>query len=471
MIKRHCELVRKESGPQILFYFLEDSGLLKRLAQVNSEKDEKITLNITKFFNKLKSFENQHEDSSLFAIVDYIQMSMDMGESPASEEADLAAYDAVNILTVHASKGLEFPVVFLVNLSKGRFPTQERKEPIPIPQELIKEILPQGDYHIEEERRLFYVGLTRAMDTIYMTASSTYGEGKRERKVSPFVIETIGEAEYAKQLSITKDEKVQLTIFDFKKPEQPVAKDEYFLKNFSFSQLESYKMCGLSYKYQYILKIPTSANAAAAFGDSIHRTLQKFYGEYIEDQTLGIERALEIYAATWAPVGYASKSHQQRMKEEGIEMLKTFFAKFHPPASSVVSLEKLFKIKIDDDIFITGKIDRVDSDPTGAIEIIDYKTGKKPDEKELKKSFQLSIYALAATDPGLYAKPLDQVNLTFYYLQDMEKITMKRNAEDMLKVKEDIHTIVNEIRQNEFKAKVGPWCNFCPFRMICEAWQ
>ena len=69
-------------------------------------------------------------------------------------------------------------------------------------------------------------------------------------------------------------------------------------------------------------------------------------------------------------------------------------------------LEKLFKIKIGEDIFITGKIDRVDKIKNEGIEIIDYKTGRQPNENDLKKSLQLSIYALAATNPGLYNKKL-----------------------------------------------------------------
>jgi DNA helicase-2/ATP-dependent DNA helicase PcrA len=136
-----------------------------------------------------------------------------------------------------------------------------------------------------------------------------------------------------------------------------------------------------------------------------------------------------------------------------------------------MGLEKLFKIRVSRDIFLTGKIDRVDNKPDGGIEIIDYKTGKKPDEKTLQKSLQLSIYALAAMDKGLYHKELEKVTLTFYYLQDMSKISMKRSPGDIAKVTEEVENTVTEIRKNEFKPKVGPWCNYCVFKMICEAWQ
>ena len=471
MLHRHCELMKTHTGAQIVYSFLEDSGILQKLVSVESEKDEKIVQSISQFFNKLKRFEFQYEDASLYAVVDYIDMSMEMGESPSLAETDAAKYDAVSILTVHAAKGLEFPVVFLVNLAQGRFPPYEKREAIPIPQELIKEMLPEGDYHIEEERRLFYVGATRAMDYLYLTSASLYGDGKRERKVSPFVAETVGNEEVAKQMAVKQVQKVQLSLFDFAKQVPAERTEEYFLKNFSFSQLESYKMCPLQYKYQYLLKIPTPTNAAASFGDTIHRTLQSFYGEYIHNTSIGLERLLEIYNLMWSPAGYSSKAYQQKMKAEGIRLLTQFMTRFHPPHSQIISLEKLFKIKVSDDVFITGKIDRVD-EANGEIEIIDYKTGKKPDDKELQKSFQLSIYALAATDRGLYSRPINQVNLTFYYLQEDDgRVTMKRTAEDLIRVKEEIITMATEIRKNEFKPKVGIWCSFCPFKMICDAWQ
>ncbi|MEK7177391.1 MAG: ATP-dependent DNA helicase, partial [Patescibacteria group bacterium] len=472
MIVKHLGLLKTNTAGQILYHFLEESGLLLTLTNYKNETQEKVAINISNFFNKLKVFESEHEDASVFAVVDYINMSIEMGESPIVAKTDTSSLNAVNILTVHSAKGLEFPVVFLVNLTEERFPTRHKKETISIPDDLIKEILPTGDYHIQEERRLFYVGLTRAEDRVFLSSSKFYGEGKRQRKISRFVIETLGEELINKEINLKKEQKSQLSIFDFKTQKQiHDGSENPTPTNFSFSQLNSYKTCPLQYKYQYVLKIPTTATSAESFGTTIHKTLQDFYSEFLINKKVNKKRLLELYKKSWIPIGYSSKAHEDRMKKEGEKMLNNYFNKFHLSTLKIIGLEKLFKIKIAEDIFLTGKIDRIDKTNNNEVEIIDYKTGKKPSERELTKSLQLTIYALAANDKSFFNKKLKDINLTFYYLQTPEKITLKKTEEDLIDTKDRIIDMVGEIRQNIFPANSGMHCDFCPFKIICEAWQ
>ena len=193
IIHRHLGLVPKESTGQILYDFFVSTGQLKRLIDYHDQDQERIALNITKFFNRLKSFELSHSDSTVPVVVDWLQLSAELGDSPLATEIDWTTNDAVNILTIHSAKGLEFKVVFMVNLVSLRFPSVHRTESLPVPEALIKESLPQGDYHLQEERRLFYVGMTRSKEQLFFTASKYYGDAKQVKKLSPFVAETLGE--------------------------------------------------------------------------------------------------------------------------------------------------------------------------------------------------------------------------------------------------------------------------------------
>ena len=160
------------------------------------------------------------------------------------------------------------------------------------------------------------------------------------------------------------------------------------------------------------------------------------------------------------------------MKEEGKTMLTNYYQTFHPPQMKIIDLEKPFKIKINKNIYLKGQIDRVDFNKKNKqIEIIDYKTGKTIDEKKMKKNLQLSIYALAVHNRALYHYNLTQIKLTFYFLKENKKISQTVNQEQVKETKEKIVNFINKINQNNFIANPGPWCDFCPFKIICDAWQ
>ncbi|MBI2404980.1 ATP-dependent helicase [Candidatus Gottesmanbacteria bacterium] len=405
MIHRHLGLIKKETAGQILYYFLQDTGLLKQLTSYKSTKEEKIAQNIAKFFSKLKTYETEHEDANVYALVDWIDLSMNMGESPMAADIDWSQNNAVNILTIHSAKGLEFPVVFLVHLVSSRFPSMERREQIPIPDAFIKEILPEGDFHLQEERRLFYVGMTRARDILYFTAAKYYGEGKREKKLSPFIGEALGEETVRQLDSKTVREAKQLLLLDWEKKEEPQVAAAYQpITYLSYSQLNTFTTCPLQYKYRYILRIPIPPSAALAFGDMMHKTVRAFYelvknGDHPTKDTL-----LQLLNKQWLSVGFGDKAYEKKMKDHGRELLVGFYEKGYDPKKIPKDMEQSFKIKITPRLSLGGKIDRIDELGDGKIEIIDYKTGQAPKSKNPAGDVQLTVYALAATDEGMYQK-------------------------------------------------------------------
>jgi DNA helicase-2/ATP-dependent DNA helicase PcrA len=471
LINKALTLLNRQTAGQLLYTFLEESGLLSRLLNPKNEREEKIALNIAKFFSLLKEYENHHEDASVFAIVDYLEMSLELGESPMAAKLDATRYNAVNLLTIHSAKGLEFPVVFITNLVNGHFPTTEKKEIIPLPETLIKEILPEGDYHLQEERRLFYVGITRAKNQLFLTAAKLYGEGKRPQKISQFVHEIIPEEEIIKQTNRLKIEKEQLNIFNFKKPSEISPRSSIMPTTFSFTQLETYLVCPLQYKYQYIIKIPPPPAAALSFGNTIHTALLRFYRNFQINRQIGEEELMQFFKEEWIPLGYLSLKHQQKMKKTGQEILRNYLNTHHSKQLKIIDLEKPFKIKLSTQIFLTGKIDRVNELDKGKIEIVDYKTGRKPADKEIAKSLQLSLYALAAHDPSLYGKNWEEIVLSFYYLTNNEKISFQKTASEINRVVEKITQLVEQIKNSNFNYKKGFHCQYCSFKTICPAWE
>ena len=472
MIHKHLGLIKKETAGQILYYFLEDTGLLKTLAVYKTVKEEKIAGNISKFFNKLKTYEVEHDDASVFTIVDWIDLSMTLGESPLATDTDWSENNAVNIMTIHSAKGLEFNVVFLVNLVSQRFPTMERKDQIPIPDALIKEILPKGDFHTEEERRLFYVGMTRARDALYVTGAKYYGEGKREKKLSQFIGEALGE-----QKSLGIDNQLssgsgQLSFLDWKKIEEsdnkPVRQKIGYL---SYSQLSSFATCPLQYKYRYIVRLPVPPSAALSFGDTIHQTMRAFYELVKQGKHPTKETLLQLLDDHWSSIGYGGKQYEEKMKAHGRELLMGFYEKGYDEKIIPVALEEPFKIKITPTLTLGGKIDRVDTFADGTLEIIDYKTGTAPKSRDVTKDPQLTVYALSASTGGMFHTPPKKVVVSFYFFEDQKKVSSARTKEELDAAKKDIADQAAKIEQSDFAPTPGKHCDFCDFRLICEAWN
>lgn len=475
IIEGQLKIVKKETAGQLLYNFLEESKLIDLLLHPDSSGAQKRAGNISKFFDKLKTYEVENEDSTVPAVTDWIELSMELGESPLAADTDWTEINAVNILTVHSAKGLEFPVVFLVNLVSQRFPSTERREQIPISEEVIKEVLPQGDYHLQEERRLFYVGMTRARDILFLTASNYYGEGKRDKKLSPFIFETLGDELPGAEKE--DDKSKQLSFLDFShhaSEDNKENNDRLHIDYLSYSQLDTFKVCPMHYKLKYILKIPTPPNASLSFGSSVHAALKDFYLSIKAGEKPTQDLLLTSLKRTWIREGYTSRAHEEKMIDLGKRYFSEFFEKFDIKVLPA-ALEQQFTLPLrngSDWVRIGGKIDRVDVLPDGRIEIVDYKTGANvPTQKEVDNDLQLTFYALAATnmrEVPFNRKP-EEVIYSLYYFEEQKKITTLRTKEQLDSAIDEIFKIKEEIEISDFKCGNGFLCGNCEYKFLCSS--
>jgi RecB family exonuclease len=225
----------------------------------------------------------------------------------------------------------------------------------------------------------------------------------------------------------------------------------------------------LKYRYRYLQRIPAPPVAAAIFGDTVHRTLRDFYQQALESKKPTKKDLLNLLEKNWSDEGYSSKAHEKRMKKEAVRMLRKFYDQSYDPDRLPKYLEQQFVIKAKKGLRIGGRIDRIDETKTG-LEIIDYKTGKEMDQKELDQSLQMSVYALAATDPGVLKQNPEDVVLSFYFLKTGKKKTTQRTKKELSQAKKELVKKAKEIEKSSFEPRPGVWCDFCEYKLICEAW-
>lgn len=483
-----------EKPTAVLYQFMENSGYFKYLITEENQGNREVIRQIyhlKQLFDLINKYEIAFPGAHVAGFVEHYNYIIESGDGGKMYQPSDTP-DSVNVSTVHGAKGLEYKYVFVVNCVEERFPVRNRGGGIEIPDKLVKISLPdQHDFHYAEERRLFYVAVTRAKNKLFLTSADDYG-GARKKKISRFLDE-LGYAGKDRKMENNENGKIVKQYSNIIKGNEDKFELEYVPSStFSYSQLNSYERCPYQFKLAHVLKIPMKGSASFSFGNTIHNTLQRFY-ERIQEinsskqeslfdlptkgvvstkegniKTPQFEELLKLYEDSWIPDWYKNKRQRESYYEKGREILKVFYTSQENNWTIPVSLEGFFKIKVGD-YFINGRIDRVDKLTDGGLEIIDYKTGQSKDKLTTDDKQQLLIYQIAAETLPKY-KNIGQVGkLTFYYINDNLKTSFVGNDKDMEKLQEKLLSTIGEIHSKKFGATPGKHvCKYCDYSTICE---
>jgi len=461
------ELSRTRNAGQVVFAFLEKTGYIKKLiAEATLEAELKIK-NLRLFFEKIKSFSELVEDDSIQAFSRHLDLLQEVGDNPATAEAELEE-DAVHVLTVHKAKGLEFDVVFMVSLIADRFPGRERREKIPMPDEILKEELPAEDTTLHEERRLFYVGMTRAKKFLYFTWARDYGL-KRLKKVSPFVLEALDIPRLPEEVlrSSAAEELMRYGYGDRPTGSRilvPIPKTKTI--PLSYVQVEDYLTCPLKYKYRHLLRIPVLPHHNIVFGRVLHQAIHFYLRKKKAGEPPSEKEFLREYERLWMSEGYLSREHEELRKKAGREALRLFYKREQTSPSIPTWLEKRFKWQEGKMKFV-GRWDRVDVQDSGAV-IIDFKASEVKNQREANRktaeSLQMGVYALS------FAKTqnLPLLETQLYFLESDIIGHARPGEKELNEVRKKIEEVADGVRAQNWQARPD-WhnCSYCEFKTFC----
>lgn len=445
------------------------------------EMDAAVAPEDRKYFERLAQFVRdwlpKSETQRLKEFVEYLDYFEQAGGTINLEQE---SGDAVQVMTVHAAKGLEFDHVYVLRLVQRGFPSGERPRLFEFPRELMKEEQPQGSFHIQEERRLFYVAVTRARNRLTLNTV----ENKRS-KPSPFLDDILMDAQIKRhdveQLAPVPVEKAAPPVeapalFPLPKPNarigsrigewastyRPPVPEPLQL---SPSAIDTLKSCPQKYLFSYAWGIRGGPAAAISFGSVMHNTIKYFIGELAKGRTLPFEEVEKKFELEWTSAGFEDDYQEQEYKKDGLTQLRAFYASTLDSPPEVIAQEKSFELPLENNVVLTGRMDQVNRIAPGQEEIVDYKTGKPRDEEKAKKDLQLSVYALAAREVFDW----NPSRLTFYNLQTNQAVSAAREDKKLNKVRSEIQEAAADIRAGQFPAHPGFFCKFCDFEPICPA--
>ena len=455
----------QKTGVTVAFTFL--------LRHFNLPADD---LSIQALMRFLKDWEKKPyiEANNLPAFLYYLGFFEEAGGTiPMLSEAQLAEAaentpDAVQLMTVHGAKGLEFSYVWLLRVVASSFPTPYRESLFEFPPALRSSIAIGDGKEIneQEERRLFYVAITRARDQL--TIGSRRGRGQ-DPTPAGFLRPLLQDKALAPALQ-SRDVERPRSVPVPEKEGSPVAAwmllppafktDDLML---SANSVESYSTCPMKFKLGRDWQIPGGAAAALHYGNAVHTVLKNYYDPHPNAPEQTAADVIESFIREFNKAVIEDEVQRQLYESQGRKHLEALVTAKPRGSVNVVAAEAAFRFNLGK-LKLTGRIDRIDRLKGNLVRVIDYKTGSPKTQKYADESLQLSIYAMGATEMG-YA-PLELVLLN---LNGTQEIVTARSSTQLDKARQKIEDAAEGITARNFDPKPGMHCRWCEFERLCPA--
>jgi DNA helicase-2/ATP-dependent DNA helicase PcrA len=472
------KLIRKQDAAEILALLID----WLRVRELAGERDLRYVNRLTEF---LRQWEPKSDTRSLPEFLEYLDYFDQAGGAVCLE--DDPPGDAAQLTTVHGAKGLEFPQVFLMRVNQGCFPPKARSPMFEFPVQLMKEDLPAGDFHIQEERRLFYVAVTRAERKLTITTLTD-----KKGKVPTFIEDILMEPALKRRDVLQIAPKVRRQAEDGLKVNAgadstlfvaPVKQPRIFSQTavwaetfhppcpeplkLSASQVDKYRRCPQQYAFSYLWSLKDGPRATLTFGSVMHTTIKRFVEQLRKGVKLPFEELVRIFETEWNSAGFEDDYQEGEYKKDGAEQLRVFHSTILEAQPEILDQEKSFELPLENNVIIVGRMDQVNSLGGNDVEIVDYKTGKPGKESDARRNLQLGIYAIAAKEIFEW----NPVRLVLHYLQNNHIQATTRDAKQLDDTQKLIQETAADIRAGEFSPKPGYVCRGCAYKPICPAYE
>ncbi|MDZ7289680.1 MAG: ATP-dependent helicase [candidate division KSB1 bacterium] len=432
--------------------FLEQIGLREENiggALNGTSRGEMVYYNLGKFSQVISDFEQIHFKTSpaeLYpAFAKFLYHNAPDYYPEGWEEAGYAKPDAVQIMTVHKAKGMQWPVVFVPCLRKNRFPSKRhggRTVWHVLPEESVKNAERYKGTE-EDERRLFYVALTRAEKYLFCSWSPIPGNSQQQR-VSPFFQELT-----SSQYVLTAEPQLPPPARIPAKPRQ-----SQVALTLTFSELKYYFECPYLFKLRFLYGFNAPIDQALGYGKSLHNALVEIHAESLKGRIPDLDDIPKLVDAH-LHLPFAFPAMKEDLWQAARFALSRYLREQRDTLNKLEHIEKVIELKLADGIVVNGRIDLIRRTDTNEMVIVDFKSNRRAQTEEVTQK-QLHVYAVGYQQ--LTGKLADLIEV-----HNLDEGGAKREVVDERLIVTTLNTVIEagqKLRQNHLP-RLESFCDKC----------
>ncbi len=423
-------------------------------------EDDVLLFNLGRLSRAISDYEGSREYLTFNSIKDFIwfiRLHAENAYDSGNTDAMAGLIDAVQIMTMHGTKGLGFPVVFM----PSHFRRNRDPEFGPTLLDITKFDSDRFLNYPEDERRIYYVGLTRSKKFLFLT-SAEYKVGNSRRSPRSNFFNEIPETHFIIS-DLSDPTKRKLCKID------GISEEACFPT--SYSELAYYLNCGYDYKMRFIYGFNPELVPALGFGKQVHNVINLLHKDYEDTSKIPSKAKIAKVIEEHFYLRYASDSVTERLKVGAMKSLTKYVQLWEKDFSLSVKTERPFELEFENSL-IAGSIDmikREDGNET-VLEVIDFKTGKADNDLMHKYELQVQLYTIAAQEAlGINTQ---KALIHFIDTDKNERLAVQTSPAALETAKEELSfalqgitkaTFHRDARQDKI-CKSCDWCYMCPKR-------
>jgi len=369
--------------------FLEAIGLAEETisAAAGAGAGEIVYFNLGKFSQVISDYEHIHfntRPADLYpAFAGFLYHQAPNYYPEGWKEEGLAQPDAVQVMTVHQAKGMQWPVVFVPCLRRNRFPSRRQGG------RSVWNVIPETSVQnadrykgtVEDERRLFYVALTRAERYLFCSWAPI-PTNQQQRNVSVFFQELTGS-----EPVLTKEPRGVAPPRIEARPRR-----EDLTLALTFSELKYYFECPYLFKLRFLYGFDTPVDRALGYGKSLHDALAEIHAESMKGNIPDrneVPRLVEDHLH----LPFANGLVRENLRRAAQKALARYLQEHGQNLSKLEHVEKIIELKLEEGIVVSGRIDLIRRTDTNEMVIVDFKSDERAQAENISEK-QLHVYAV-----------------------------------------------------------------------------